>query len=455
MQNFVIMRYFIPILVLLSVVLVSCNEEETTTTSSEARVNTFTFHKDTINPGLIEATYKIEHSGDTGLIYNKDSLRFGTRLDSVVPYVTYKATPGKAEFILPDTTIISTGSDTMNFAQDPIYLHVTSSNLENEQWYRISLTVHQVDPDLYVWSQLTEQIFAPQNCETKAVWLNGQLVLFVNNGFSTAIYRSLDGIRWTVEEAPTGLPTPCYVREIMEHDDVLYYIADDKLYQSRDQINWTSTDYTAAEFSPITMLMPFNNQAWCIVKDREQHAMHLATVTDTLIEVVTEVEGLVYGALPDHFPISDFAALTFDSSSERPRAMVVGGRAENGNAVNTRWNFEYATNGGYRMKDFSIEQPQFNSLTGISVIQYDGHLMMFGGIDNDQIWRSNMLLSDDEGMNWYVPDTAHNKLPDSYHTRQKQSVVVDDKNRIFIIGGQSQTQTFSDVYCGYLNSINW
>ena len=107
------------------------------------------------------------------------------------------------------------------------------------------------------------------------------------------------------------------------------------------------------------------------------------------------------------------------------------------------------------MKDFSIEQPQFNSLNGMSGIQYDGHLMMFGGIDNDQMWRSNMLLSDDEGMNWYVPDTAHNKLPDSYHTRQKQSVVVDAKNRIFIIGGQSQTQTFSDVYCGYLNSINW
>jgi dihydrofolate reductase len=135
--------------------------------------------------------------------------------------------------------------------------------------------------------------------------------------------------------------------------------------------------------------------------------------------------------------------------------MVVGGRAENGDAVNTRWNFEYAANAGYRLKDFTIEQPQFNSLTGISIIQYADHLMMFGGIDNDLTWRSDMLLSDDEGMHWYKADTAHNQLPETYQSRQKQSVVVDEQNNIYIIGGQSSTETFSDVYRGYLNSINW
>jgi hypothetical protein len=439
----------------LSIVLLGCTKKETTQTSSEARVNTFTFYEDTINPGLTEVTYKIEHSSDTGLIYNRDSLRFGTRLDSVVPYVTYKATPGKVEFILPDTIIVSTGGDTIDLTKSPVYLHVTSSDLENEQWYRIQLTVHQVDPDLYVWSQLTQQIFAPQNCETKAIWQNGQLILYVNNGFSTTIYRSSNGISWTNIGPPEGLPTPCYVREIMQHNDALYYIDNDKLYQSLDHTHWLTTDYTTASFTPIVMLMSFNNQAWCIVQDRKSLAMQLATIHDTIIEIKTDIQGLENGILPELFPVSDFAALAFESSSERPRAMVIGGRTQEGEAVNTRWNFEYNTYSGYRMKDFSIEQPHFNSLTGISVIQYDGHLIMYGGIDNDQIWRSNMLFSDDEGMNWYEPDTAHNKLPDNYQTRQKQSVVVDNHNNIYIIGGQSQTETFSDVYRGFLNSINW
>jgi hypothetical protein len=136
------MRYFWSILLLFTAVLVGCKKESAPETSSEARVNTFTFYKDTLNLGLIETIYKIDHSGDTGRIYCADSLRFGTRLDSVVPYVTYKATPGSATFYLPDTTIVSTGVDTMNFNQSPIYLHVVSSDLSNEQWYKFSIYVH-------------------------------------------------------------------------------------------------------------------------------------------------------------------------------------------------------------------------------------------------------------------------------------------------------------------------
>lgn len=81
--------------------------------------------------------------------------------------------------------------------------------------------------------------------------------------------------------------------------------------------------------------------------------------------------------------------------------------------------------------------------------------MMFGGIDNDMNLRSDLLYSDDEGMNWYVPDTTNNQLPDTYISRQKQTVVVDDDQNIYIIGGQTNTHTFSDVYRGYLNSMKW
>jgi hypothetical protein len=59
-----------------------------------------------------------------------------------------------------------------------------------------------------------------------------------------------------------------------------------------------------------------------------------------------------------------------------------------------------------------------------------------------------MLYSDDEGMHWYVPDTAKNMLPDSYKTRQYQSVVVDPAHYIYIIGGESDSESFSDVYRG-------
>jgi hypothetical protein len=82
--------------------------------------------------------------------------------------------------------------------------------------------------------------------------------------------------------------------------------------------------------------------------------------------------------------------------------------------------------------------------------------MMFGGINNDLTWRSDILYSDDEGMNWYAPDTANNQLPSTYTTeRYNQTVLVDSLENIYIIEGQSYTQSFSDVYRGFLNSVKW
>jgi hypothetical protein len=136
--------------------------------------------------------------------------------------------------------------------------------------------------------------------------------------------------------------------------------------------------------------------------------------------------------------------------------MIVGGHTADGQVVNDRWSLEYVAESGYRLKNFSISQPTFESLTGISIIQYDNHLMMFGGINNDLTWRSDILYSDDEGMNWYVPDTANNQLPSTYTAeRYNQSVLVDTLDNIYIIGGQSNTQSFSDVYRGFLNSAKW
>ena len=451
------MKRFLYIFALITVLFIACdNEEETLNLSTETRVNTFTFYNDTANPGLAEAVFKIEHKSwpDTGLIYCVDSLRFGTCLDSVVPQVTYVITPSSAVFVTPDTTLVSTGLDTLNMNHNPIYLYVQAADTFYRRCYRIEVNVHQADPKLYVWQKLSDGIFAPQNCDMKAFFSNDLISLYVNNGFSTTIYQSSNGSLWKTTDAPTGLPTPCHVRDILQHGDTLYYIANDKLYTSTNLLQWSEINFADRDFAPVNMLVTFDGKAWCVVQDRATQELMLASVKDTDIQVET-ICGLADNKLPKNFPVSDFAALSFKSSSERPRAMVVGGRTIDGTAVNTRWNLEYEASAGYRMVDFSIEQPSFNSLTGASIIQYDNRLIMFGGVDNDLAWRSDILYSDDEGMNWYVPDTAQNKLPDSYTSRQNQAVVLDNQQNIFIIGGQSFASSYSDVYRGYLNELKW
>jgi hypothetical protein len=453
--NFVTMRYFIFILFVLTTLFTGCNPNEPVETSDENRVHTFTFVEDTLYPGLTEATYKIEHRTypDTGLIYCKDSLRFGTRLDSVVPYITYKATPGSATFYLPNDTIVSTGYDTIDLTQKPVYLHVMASDMKTERWYRIDINAHKINPDLYVWEKLVDNIFPQQNCETKAFYINNQFVLFVNNGLSTQIYTSQDAQAWSKSGLQPNLPTPCHVRDIVQHNDTLYYIDKQKLYKSTNLVDWSARDYSSAGFEPINMLFEYNQLAWCIIQDRKTQRLMLATIRQDQITPVTNIEEYSDGLLPKKFPINDFAATAFESSSERPRAMIVGGRSINGEPINTRWNLEYIkTTNTYRIKDFTISEPKFHTLTGASIVQYGGQLIMFGGIDNDLNWHTNILYSDDEGMHWYAPDPANNQLPNEYQSRHQQSVIIY-QNSLYIIGGQSNSQSFSDVYRGQLNSL--
>jgi hypothetical protein len=157
--------------------------------------------------------------------------------------------------------------------------------------------------------------------------------------------------------------------------------------------------------------------------------------------------------------VSDFATVCFQSASQRERAMIIGGFADNGLSLNTRWNLEYSRhtpeNNGYRLQEFSIDRPSFTSLTGISVIWYNRQLLMFGGVDDQMTYFGReILISEDEGLNWVQADTSKNQLPKVYQARQKQTAIVRD-NDVYLFGGQDKTATYSDVYRGHLNSIDW
>ena len=307
-----------------------------------------------------------------------------------------------------------------------------------------------------MWDTLRlEPITPSQSYESKAFLTQEGFVLFVNNGFATELYQSSNGKDWgQTTQQITTLPVPCMVRDIVQHHDTLYYIDHACLYTSTDFVTWAKKEYGSTSFKPITMLLSYDDIPWCVVQDVATHRLMLGTIVGDSIYPQTNIEGITDGFLPASFPVSEFAALAFKSSSERPRAMIVGGRDIQGNIVNDRWNIERAPGAGYRLKNFSITQPHFKSLTGVSIIQYNHQLMMFGGLNSDLTWRNHIYYSLDEGMSWNVSDTTKNHLPYTAN-RYNQTVLVDSLKNIYVIGGQSYTQSFSDVYCGYLNAARW
>ena len=442
------MRKFFYIFIVLGVVaLTGCEGSSTTTTaSSVARLSAFTFAKNDSMPGLAKAVFTIDERVDTGLVWNKDSILYGTRLDSVVPRFTFAATPSAAYLTFPDTVRTLTGYDTLDFTKKPIYLTIRSADRSTTKVYEIQATVHKVDPDLYSWTQLTDAIYPSDDSEQRVVEWGSNFVMVVSNGFALNVYRSADGEEWGDAGMPTGLPAGTKVRQIISDGFTLYYGQDNKIYTSPDGVTWTAKD---VNYPVVTMLLYWNNLVWALV---EKNGYELATWQGDSLQLS--------GLQPDDlFPVSDFAAVTFKSASLRERAMIIGGFAENGASLNSRWNIEYSPhiqeNNGYRMEEFSIDRPEFKSLTGVSVIRYNDQLLMFGGVDEKMSYFGrDILVSKNEGLTWEKADSTKNQLPEVYQARQKQNAIVRDNN-IYLFGGQDATKTYSDVYKGRLNSIDW
>ena len=399
-------------------------------------------------PGLAAAVFTIDERIDTGLVYNKDSILYGTSLERVVPKFTFQVAVGSARLNMPDTTLVLTGSDTLNFEKLPIYLTITSTDGTTTKVYEIRPTVHQGDPDLFVWTLLTDSIngYPNDESEQRVVELKDEFILIANNGFQNSIYSSADGANWTGPSTPSGLPASCRVRQIISDGATLYYAESKDLYTSTDAVNWTKQ---TMQYEMKTMLLYWNDLPWVLV---DKEGPELAFFAADSLNLT--------GLRPSQdFPVSDFASVNFNSPSGRERAMIIGGFAENGKSLNTRWNLEYSThitdNKGYRLREFSIDQPNFSTMTGISVVFYDDRLMLFGGVDANQTYFGrDILISEDEGITWTQADTAKNQLPEVYTARQKQTAIVRD-SYIYLFGGQNAQRTFCDVYRGKLNSIDW
>ncbi len=442
-------RYLLPILLLLPLFIMGCKSSTSSTTlSSVAQLSTFAFASNDSFPGLAAATFKIEERLDTGYVYNPDSILYGTPLDSVVPVFTFAATPGSVLLHTADTTVFLTGKDTIDFTRTPIYLTVNSSDGTTTKVYEIHATVHQVDPDLFTWKCLTEQAFTPDNSAMQVVLLHDQFVCIKDNGFRLSLYRSDDGAIWAEAETPSGLPASCSVRGIISDNEMLYYADTTGLYTSSDGVRWVHETYS--EFTLRTMLMAWNGTVWALAYDHGE-------------PVLAKKEGeslqLTSLRIDSPFPVSDFAAVAFESAADRARAMIIGGFAEDGTSLNTRWNLEYTTtdttHGGYRLMDFSIDRPQFAGLTGVSVVWYNHTLYMFGGVDTTMQYRGrDIFVSTDEGLSWTATDTSKCALPEAYTPRQRLSALVYDDN-IYLFGGETQDASYSDVYRGRLNSIDW
>ena len=439
--------YFLKFICLfcVAVALSGClNTNDTTVTSStNPRMTSLTLAG---NDSITKAVFSI--NADSVTIENVDSLPFGTPVNKAIPTFKFVSTYGALLYINGSTTGKAlTGKDTIDFTL-PVKIKNYAADNSTTKEYTIKVNVHKVEPKLYVWSLLNGSVGAANPTSQKVIYFNNKLLYFANEGGVTNLYTSINGVSWAHANL-SGLPANATMVNTVQFNSKLFYTQDGvKIYSSTDGASWTVADVSAADYTFKTMLFALNGSIWAITQSKVDSKYRIASSLDGAI-------WLIQNELPASFPLTDFAVLSFTSRvGGKPKVIVIGGKDANGTILNTNWNTE---NGTYWV-NFNENANHSKSLDtlalGASLIAYDSKLFVFGTkITN--VKETQFKVSLDEGLTWKAPDSTYNKLPISYTQRNYSSVVVDNSNHIYIVGGKADVTTLTDVWTGKLNSLSF
>ena len=439
--------YFLKFICLfcVAVALSGClNTNDTTVTSStNPRMTSLTLAG---NDSITKAVFSI--NADSVTIENVDSLPFGTPVNKAIPTFKFVSTYGALLYINGSTTGKAlTGKDTIDFTL-PVKIKNYAADNSTTKEYTIKVNVHKVEPKLYVWSLLNGSVGAANPTSQKAIYFNNKLLYFANEAGVTNLYTSINGVSWAHANL-SGLPANATMVNTVQFNSKLFYTQDGvKIYSSTDGTSWTVADVSAADYTFKTMLFALNGSVWAITQSKVDLKYRFASSVDGSV-------WLIQNELPVGFPLTDFAAVSFTSRvGGKPKAIVIGGKDANGTILNTNWNTE---NGTYWV-NFNENASHSKSLDtlalGASLISYDSKLFVFG-TKTDSVKVSQYKVSLDEGLTWKAPDTLYNKLPKTYVKRNYSSVVVDNSNRIYIVGGKANAAILTDVWTGKLNSLSF
>ncbi|MBQ7192593.1 MAG: hypothetical protein IJS00_06985 [Paludibacteraceae bacterium] len=419
---------------------------------TDATVRAFAFAANSNYPGLAAASFVVENLSDTGRIAvkNNDSLMYGTSLEKVRPLVSYNSRPAGAICYVGDTSYILTNYDTLDLSKKPVLLRVFAADRTHEKYYRIILNVHQADPDVYTWQCLNEQITPAVSAEQQALYDGKQFLFYTNNSQTTTLATSADGVNWT-EQTVSGLPGRCHVKQLLFDSlkHLFIYAQDTAYYLSEDGKSWEENVQENAQYRILSLWTTFNNEIWASVQHRTDGLCAIATLNTETMELHPYINADI-----NDLPISDFSTVNFLSSAGRPHALIAGGYTKNGKMIGTHWAIE-AINGNYRlvrMHDISLPIKPF---AGAAIINYNNRLQWYGGVNADYTPFTKQRYSLDEGMTWIDnTDTIHYLLPEGYSNRWQSSIIMKDNN-IYLFGGRTADNYFTDIYSGRLNSIDW
>lgn len=414
---------------LLGVCLTSClnSSAPTGAVSEEAVITKFYLYNDSIK-GIGDYAFVIDN--DSMLIYNSDSIDYGTRIDSL----GFVITPRFSSVYVNDTIdLYDKDKLFLDFTKE-VKITVVAADEKTSADYRVRVNVHTVDPDTFIWKGVNSEVFVGRADSEKALWFEGRLLYFAMVDNDLVVNESEDGAKWNRVEV-SGLDIASMdLNYLVGTEDFIYYFADGELYKSGDGVSWTSEVITGIAVEHLLFAM--NGRIFGVTDENRIARLDGASWTDL-------------GRLPSGFPIYGAAVMVAPAPSCRERVFVVGGVDEGGRFLSSVWSSE---DGSY-WSDMTGGRELFSPRAYAALAQYGDGLMLFGGMaqmdaSDVEVVEDAQLYSKDFGLTWGEPK-AKSEIGDMYLPRYGHSAVVTPMGYIYLIGGRVVSEsTINDVWRG-------
>ncbi|MCD7935870.1 MAG: DUF6242 domain-containing protein [Tannerellaceae bacterium] len=432
----------------------------------DAQIATFSLAHDSI-PGLSSTKFVIDQV--EGLIYNRDSLAFGTDIsEKVVATVTFTAGIVQELEIVPqatgDTIIFgSSENDSIDFTQ-PVDIKVTAIDGLTTKRYLAKLNVHQVFPDTMVWDLLPQQAIPAGLTSLKTIRFPYQgkeaYFLYTMDGRYKLQYTYMEDKKepdWSTLSDQIVFPNgkanlDQMVRYTVNTTDYICVPAEaGGLYVSLNGIDWNF--YDNGVVSVLGAIQPQdgahdkdqNDPALaCIVFQDDTYYFAAITTNFTTPETGEEV--------PSGFPLNGSGHISY-STAYYARLYVVGGVDKEGSLLNNSW---MSINGTSWSRQTTKDD--FDPRQGVMIAPYDNQFYLLGGLDESGKGTNDIYYSRDHGINWLPADTTIVMPPvEDYKKRGYGSLIVDEENYMFIFGGKEQTggNVIPEIWRGRINRLGF
>ncbi|MDE6654128.1 MAG: hypothetical protein K2K37_07055 [Muribaculaceae bacterium] len=362
---------------------------------------------------------------ENGLIFNADSLPFGTKVTRLVPKISAASTASEVNLkfhdssTMRDTTInyLKNSTDSVDFSNGPVILTVKSQSGAVTKEYKISVNVHKIKADSLAWYSMQQaplpSTFTSLDAQCTAK-LGDVFFCLSTDGKTYSLATTTNPLdpQWNSETL--DIPFVPNVESLRASTDVLYILsADGDLYSSADGKQWMNTGVN-----------------WINIYGNYNDQIFGAKATTNGYEIASYPSGSTW-KMPNGFPLTG-TSLTACYTTEMAydtQMVMLGGRSSDGNLVSGAWSFDGNSWANVSAKPMP-EGLEYVAMVPYSLVEVPSTtwsptqfpvLFAMGGQNASGKINEIVYYSRDWGMTWHeAPDLV--QLPEKFPLTYSASV---------------------------------